>query len=90
MSNLRYLYLPQQVSCRVEHRKETVAASADFVDYLTKLHVGTHGIEVAVYHAVETHQCEYGVVGMVGDQLSLLCQTHTVDAVRLKHIYGEI
>ena len=43
---------------------------------------------VTVDDAVKTHKCEYGMVGVVSDDLSLLCQTHTIDAMRLEDIDG--
>ena len=49
-----------------------------------------HGHKVLLHHILHLHQSEDGLVLMMRQQLSLLCQTHGVDTMRLEHDNGEI
>ena len=73
MPNLGYVDFSQEITRGVEHRQETVAALANLVYYLTKLHIGTHSLVVAVDDTVKAHQRQNGVVGVMSDELALLC-----------------
>ena len=80
----------QQEAGGVGHGQHRTACAADLVDHLAQFHVGVDGLIVAVDDRVEAHQGEHGVVGMVGDQLSLPGQSHTVDAVWLEDDDGQV
>src|SRR5574344_2241458 len=90
MPYLGNVYLSEQIACGIEHRQHTVATPADFVHYLTEFHIWTHRLIVAVDDTVKTHQREHCVVGVMGDELTLACQSHTIDAMRLKYIYSKV
>ena len=82
--------LTEQYPGIVEHRYETRVALAYDVDKLSERHVRIHRHKVLLNHAVKAHQCEHRVVRVVGDELALPRQPHTVDAVRLEDDYGEV
>ena len=89
-SNLGDVYLAQQVVGIVEYGNEAVAAAADGMHELSQFHIGRHMDVFLVDDAVETHQCQHRVVGVVGQELALAGQTHTVDAVGFEEDNREI
>ena len=58
--------------------------------HLPQFHVRVHPLIVAIYHGVETHQRQHGMVSMVSHQLALTRQSHAIDAVRLEDVDGEV
>ena len=84
------VYLAKQVACSIEHRKNAISASAYLMHNLPQFHVRIHSLIVAVDNTVKTHQCEHGMVGVVGDELSLARQSHTINTVRFEYIYSKV
>ena len=90
VSDFHNVDLAQQFATCIEHGQYCRVAATDFVYNLVQLHIGLNTQIVALNHRVEIHQCQHGVVGMVGKQFSLLGQARTIDAVRLENADGHI
>ena len=56
----------------------------------TQIHFGMHGHKILFHHILHLHQGKDGLVLMVRQQLSFLCQTHGVNTVRFEHDNGKI
>ena len=90
MTQVGQIDFTQQVSGLIENGQQVRLATAEGMHERTQFHVGMHGHVVPVDDAVERHQGEHGAVGVVRDELSFACQSHAIDAVRLKDNDGEI
>ncbi len=62
----------------------------DALNQFAQVHVGIKVLVILLDHGVHAHQREYGMVFMVGEQLSFFGQPHGIDAVRFKGYDGQI
>ena len=81
---LHDLHLSEQCACRIQNRQHRRMAAADLIHDLSQFHIRRHPVVIPLDHRVEVHQRQHGVIGMVRQQLTLLRQPRTVDAVGLK------
>ena len=85
---LGHVDLAEQRAGLVEHRQEAGMAVAEGPHQLAQRHVGGDGGVLTLNHAVEPHQGEHRLVGMVGDELALAGKAHRIDAVGLEDADG--
>ena len=90
MAYLLYVDFAEQRAGSVGDGQHGMVRAAYLVHHASQLHVGVDGLVVAVDDGVEAHQRQHGVIGMVGDQSSLLGQSHAVDAMRFEDDDGEV
>ena len=90
VSDFHNVDLAQQFAACIEHGQYCGVAATDFVYNLVQLHIGFDTQIVALNYRVEIHQRQHSVVGMVGEQFSLLGQARAIDAVRLENADGHI
>ena len=90
VANSVEVHLTEEGARLVEDGEESCGAHADDIDQLAQRHIGGDGGELPVDDAVEAHEGEHRLVGMVGDELALACQAHAVDAVGLEDVDGEV
>ena len=65
-------------------------ASTDYLYQLAQKKVGRYGRIVFLDNTIETHQGKCSVIGVVGDEFSLACKTHAINAMRLEDVDGEV
>ena len=82
--------LAQQYAGSIGNGQYTVARTRNIVDHLSQIHIGINSLKIAVDDGIKTHQRQRSVVGMVCLQLTLLGQSHAVDAVFFEDVDGEI
>ena len=58
--------------------------------HLPQFHVRVHPLIITVYHGVETHQRQHGMVSMVSHQLALARQSHAINAMRFEDNDGQV
>ena len=80
----------QQHTGSIGDRQHTVTRSGNVMDHLPQLHIRVNSLEVAVDDRVEAHQCQHGMVGVVGLKLTLLGQSEAIDAMRLEDVDRQI
>ena len=90
MSDLTNVDDTQQFTGAIQNGQIAETTAAEDVQHLAHLHIRINRFVVFLYNAVETHQREYSTVGVVCDEFSFTCQTHTIDAVFLKDANGEV
>ena len=74
----------------VYDRKQIAVGACDHLDHLLKAHIGTHCLEISLYHIVDLKQGKHSLVLVVGQQFAALSQTHGVDTVREEQLYGPV
>ena len=89
-ANVHNVNLAQQRAGTVGDGEHATVAAAHLVDNLAQLHIRTHGHIVAVDDGVQVHQRQCCMVGVMGQQPSLLGQSRTVDTVRLEDDNREV
>lgn len=74
----------------VDDGEDVVLAGCYLAGYVAEGHVGVEDPVVVLYDAVYADEGEYAAVGMVGEELSALCESHGIDAVGLEDLDGEV
>ena len=81
---------PDELHLLVDDREDVVLAVADLRSHVAQAHVRVEELVVMLYDAIHTHEGKDGLVRVVGEQLASLCQAHSIDAVGLEALYGEV
>ena len=84
ITDLHDLHLAQKHTGRVQHREHRRVATTDTMDNLTQFGIGRHTLIIALDDRIQIHQRQHGMVGMMGNELTFLGQTRTIDAMRLE------
>ena len=71
ITNLHDVDLTQQHPTRIQHRDDGRMTAADLMHNLSQFHVGSHTEVILLDDRVKIHQRQYGVVGMMRQQLAL-------------------
>ena len=85
MTKFVHVNLAKEIAGTVKDWQKTATRLTQRMYQLPKFHILIHTHIIPFDNAVKTHQSEYGTVGMVGDELTLTCQSHAIDAVRLEY-----
>ena len=90
MAQARYVNLSKQPSVVVAHRDIAVSAAAHLPNEPSHLGIGRHAGQLSVDNRLQSHKCQSGLVGVVGQQMAVTSQPLGVDAVALEYRDGEI
>ena len=74
----------------VDDGEDVVLAGGYLAGYVAECHVGVEDFVVVLYDAVYVDEGEDAAVGVVGEELSALCEAHGVDAVGFEDLDGEV
>ena len=84
------LHHAQEIALSIGDREDVSLRIGYGTYHLPQIHLRMHHVEVLLYHAVHFHQRKYSLIFMMREQLTLLSQSHRVDAMRLKEEDGQV
>ena len=90
VADLREIDDSEQGVALIDDGNKIGMASTDYLYQLAQKKVGRYGRIVFLDNTIETHQGECSVIGVVGDEFSFSGESHSINAVRLEDVDGEI
>jgi len=90
VADLREIDDSEQGVALIDDGNKIGMAATDYLYQLAQKKVGRYGRIVFLDNTIETHQGECSVIGVVGDKFPFSSESHSVNAVWLEDVDGEV